>query len=41
RFFSDPCVQGVQSEIERLVLSGTLSPFSGAKSLLDAFQRAE
>lgn len=36
-FFSRPAVESVRESVERQVLFGSLSPFSGAKALLDAF----
>jgi LAO/AO transport system kinase len=36
-FFSNPGVQAIRGTIEHDVLSGSLSPFSGAKALLQAF----
>lgn len=37
RFFGDPSVQALQPGIEEQVRSGNLSPFSGAKVLIEAF----
>jgi LAO/AO transport system kinase len=39
-FFSDPAVAAAREQIEAEVLSGTLSPFSGAITLLEAFRKA-
>ncbi len=36
-FFRNPAVAALQGSIEQRVLSGTLSPFSGAVALLEAF----
>ncbi|MBM3161965.1 MAG: methylmalonyl Co-A mutase-associated GTPase MeaB [Chlorobi bacterium] len=38
RFFSDPGVQAAQPGIEKQVLSGNLTPFSGARKLIEAFE---
>lgn len=39
RFFSNPAVAAAREPIEQQVLSGDLSPFSGAMHLLDAYPR--
>lgn len=40
-FFGNPAVMEQRDPVERQVLSGDLSPFSGAMSLLEAFRKAK
>jgi LAO/AO transport system kinase len=37
-FFNRPAVASIRNSVEQQVISGALSPFSGALELLDAFK---
>ncbi|MCX6179294.1 MAG: methylmalonyl Co-A mutase-associated GTPase MeaB [Chlorobiales bacterium] len=39
QFFSNPAVSGSKESVEQQVLSAQISPFSGAKTLIEAFTR--